>query len=193
MEGNEYFYYRRNKLCKKNYSILLIFFYIDRSQSVFRQPDQLTPVEQKGELFVRCDCIYRNVTKIRQMSVMRVQSLSSKSRRIPAFILTHRQCHAVFCQSCLNITKYRYFTVTNVFISEFSRNTRVSLTKCTFIHRCQFHLYENNDVSWRIPDGSEIMPFFNSDTYEVCTCEKCIKLQFLKESRILQKIIQQNP
>nr|XP_022318373.1 uncharacterized protein LOC111121395 isoform X2 [Crassostrea virginica] len=34
------------------------------------------------------------------------------------------------------------------------------------IEGCKFHLYENNDVSWKVPDGSEIMPFFNSDTYE---------------------------
>lgn len=34
------------------------------------------------------------------------------------------------------------------------------------IEGCQFQLYENNDVSWKVPDGSEIMPFFNSDTYE---------------------------
>ena len=44
-----------------------------------------------------------------------------------------------------------------------------SLERCLFfIFRCKFHLYENNDVSWKVPDGSEIMPFFNSDTYEVC-------------------------
>ncbi|KAK3089222.1 hypothetical protein FSP39_001872 [Pinctada imbricata] len=50
--------------------------------------------------------------------------------------------------------------------------------KIFFINRSEFSLSEAGDVSWKISDGSEAMPFFCSDTYEVVNRPKMVYLKF---------------
>lgn len=67
--------------------------------------------------------------------------------------------------------------VKNVFIVQLKLETCLNF-------RTEFTLDESGDVTWKIPENSEPMPFFNCETYEVKNSTICKKKKIIMNFKL---------